>query len=1031
MSSPHITALNEHHANGHHAHARGDRLVEAIDQAAKLLPTQGPITVFIAQNTLNALEHLRFEEALRRGKELLGCEPYLTEDRYRTELSRGRIRFDALRRILREELAEGAEDGIVGLTSRLDLRLTMLQYPIWALAPSELDYYLAETQALRRARSHVSAAARGRFLAESRRWVMRDLRGRSGKGGPAWADALLQRFGVKHIESWDEHTWEAMALESLWQVCQAGVAGVPAAEIPQPPSERHRTLLWRVTGIDSDLWVHDILVRYCAAFLDQGVSHWPLPDRAEGLYRSFLLLYSQGGGPPDLWLRKLSTEARRLLDLNTSAIDSIRESLYLLGVEPEEWSAFLSATLLALRGWGGMVREVETRSDRVAFPIPEGSLFDFLALRLLLDRLSAAHIAATTLDFQGPLDQLREVLHQRLPSTEPPTAAQRAFSIFQLAQVLGWSPAELHRLKPDEWESLLAEIEGFDSIERRRVFHLAYERRFRAQALDAILIHNAETREGHGPTNLPPRFQVVTCLDEREESFRRHLEEVAPDCETFGAAGFFNVPMYYRGAADAHFVPLCPIIMTPGHWVEEHPCDGLEDTHRKQTITRKAFGKASQGFRAGTRSAAAGALITSLVGPLAAVPLVARILFPRLAARIENWLGRSVFSPPATRLKLERSPDQPPGPQNGNLGFTVAEMAEKSARLLRDIGLTRGFSRLVFILGHGSDSLNNPHKSAYDCGACGGSPGAPNGRALAQMLNDPRVRSKIAAEGITIPQTTWFIGGCHNTCDDSVTCFDLDRVPASHADDVARARADMEAASAWNAHERCRRFMSAPLDQDASAARLHVENRSADLAQVRPELGHATNAICVVGRRSRTRGLFFDRRAFLVSYDPLQDDASGSTLARLMGAAVPVCGGISLQYFFSHMDSPGYGAGTKLPHNVTALLGVMDGAASDLRTGLPWQMVEIHEPVRLLFVVETTPEVLIGIMDRNPDVGRMIRNGWVQLTLLDPVTATLRIFRNGRFEPYTPAVDHLPKAATSADWYRGWRDHLEFAQIGR
>ena len=29
----------------------------------------------------------------------------------------------------------------------------------------------------------------------------------------------------------------------------------------------------------------------------------------------------------------------------------------------------------------------------------------------------------------------------------------------------------------------------------------------------------------------------------------------------------------------------------------------------------------------------------------------------------------------------------------------------------------------------------------------------------------------------------------------------------------------------------------------------------------------------------------------------------------------------------------------------------MDGAASDLRTGLPWQMVEIHEPVRLLFVV--------------------------------------------------------------------------------
>ena len=64
------------------------------------------------------------------------------------------------------------------------------------------------------------------------------------------------------------------------------------------------------------------------------------------------------------------------------------------------------------------------------------------------------------------------------------------------------------------------------------------------------------------------RFQVVTCLDEREESFRRHLEEAAEDCETFGAAGFFGVAMYYRGSADAHFVPLCPIVIRPRHYVE-------------------------------------------------------------------------------------------------------------------------------------------------------------------------------------------------------------------------------------------------------------------------------------------------------------------------------------------------------------------------------------------------------------------------------------------------------------------------------
>ena len=39
----------------------------------------------------------------------------------------------------------------------------------------------------------------------------------------------------------------------------------------------------------------------------------------------------------------------------------------------------------------------------------------------------------------------------------------------------------------------------------------------------------------------------------------------------------------------------------------------------------------------------------------------------------------------------------------------------------------------------------------------------------------------------------------------------------------------------------------------------------------------------------------------------------------------------------------------------------MNGHASDLRTGLPWQMVEIHEPVRILFVVETTPERVMSV----------------------------------------------------------------------
>jgi uncharacterized protein YbcC (UPF0753/DUF2309 family) len=300
---------------------------------------------------------------------------------------------------------------------------------------------------------------------------------------------------------------------------------------------------------------------------------------------------------------------------------------------------------------------------------------------------------------------------------------------------------------------------------------------------------------------------------------------------------------------------------------------------------------------------------------------------------------------------------------------------------------------------------------------------------MAQILNDPRVREGLARRHLVVPEDTVFVGGYHNTCDDSVIFFDLDRLPRSHRDEFAAARQAIEVTCDRNAHERCRRFMSAPLTLSFTAARQHVEERSEDLAQTRPELGHATNAITFVGRRQWTRGLYLDRRAFLTSYDPTQDDAESTILTRILQAVFPVCGGISLEYYFSHVDNIGFGAGNKLPHNLAGLVGVMDGAMSDLRTGLPWQMVEIHEPVRSVFVIETTPGAMLRIIERNEMIGGMCRNGWVQLAVLDPGSGTISVFQDGAFAPYEPQANVLPRAASSVDWYRGWRDHLEFAEI--
>ncbi|MCA9064235.1 MAG: DUF2309 domain-containing protein, partial [Planctomycetaceae bacterium] len=948
-----------------------------IHDAAHLLPSQGPITVFVHHNTLHAFEDQGFYEGVAAGKRVFGCEPFLSEDSYRQKLTEGRIRIADLESVLLETLQDEADSLIATLGTRFSLRLAMLQFPFHSQTDAELNWLLAETDVLTRFRSEVDSLSRDRLMQDTRRWLLRACEENC-------LDALLdqlnlpanvrQQLNCHQISQWSESQWEANTLTLMWEIIRTRISSVDQkvwCDTDESGSDmlarRHREVLLQQSGVDTDELVHDVLIRFCSTFLDQGFASWKLPEKEQGMFVSFLTLYATPWSSPTRWLARLQQECEQLLARQVTPEQSIRESLEQLAIPPHLQQDFLTASLLALRGWAGMIWQMETSAEWAPHPAASGSLTEFLALRLLLDRHALRWVDEQECGGTGSLEQLWEQTPQRMHVEVTDPSHHLAFEIFQLAQVRGWEPSALTALNNEQWTVLVKEVRAFPRLQRQQVYHQAFERRFRNQALDAIAVHATRRRERnaelqkHRPAKLAARpvFQLITCIDDREESFRRHIEEIDPEGETLGVAGFFGVAMYYRGAADAHYTPLCPVNIKPVHFVNEEPLYSLELASRRRAEARRRLGRARHQAHVGTRTFLGG-LLTGLLGSLAAFPLVARILFPRTTARIRSLFGE-IVSPPATQLRIERIAEQP-GRRHDELGYSLDEMVTIVEGTLRAMGLTSKWSRVIAFCGHGSSSVNNPHESAYNCGACSGSRGGPNARAFAQMANDFRVRMRLIQNGLEIPEDTFFIGGYHNTCNDSVQFFDLERLPPTHRPDFERMVAVINEARLRNAHERCRRFESADLSISPADALRHVETRSEDLSQVRPEYNHATNSLCFVGRREWSRGLFLDRRAFLTSYDPAQDDEESSILARILSAVIPVCAGINLEYYFSTVDTEGYGCGSKLPHNITSLLGVMTGAASDLRPGLSAQMVEIHEPLRILFVVETTPAAMERIM---------------------------------------------------------------------
>jgi hypothetical protein len=92
-------------------------------------------------------------------------------------------------------------------------------------------------------------------------------------------------------------------------------------------------------------------------------------------------------------------------------------------------------------------------------------------------------------------------------------------------------------------------------------------------------------------------------------------------------------------------------------------------------------------------------------------------------------------------------------------------------------------------------------------------------------------------------------------------------------------------------------------------------------------------------------------------------------------------------------------------------------------------MVEIHEPVRILFVIETTPERLMKVVNANASLKQLVENRWIRVATIDPVSGRVHVRGTSGFGEFGEPVERLPVALSSAEWYRGKIDHLPMAWI--
>ena len=740
--------------------------------------------------------------------------------------------------------------------------------------------------------------------------------------------------------------------------------------------------------------VNNYMIKFLEHFFDEGVAAWGMPLREKGLYLAWknLAIYDS-----ELKLDKsLRNWFKQLPDCPEKALIVLLDSL---GIDKDLWEEYLKSSLAALPGWTAFIKWRHLYAHIPEYKQYPASKLEYLVIRLTVEAIYLFNYFKKNQIKVSCFEELERILNKEILSKKIKTKDELDRERYLLnddklkALISNLYYSDFSMMSDAEIDLIRSPLNIF--LEREPLIWLSAWEDTVHKPLAESLYENY--KKGNAEIGVPLHAQMVFCIDVRSEGIRRCIE-ADKRIETFGFAGFFGLPVAYKEFDSKEFKDSCPVLIKPKHQLAEkvHASSFAKLSYYQafKSVILALFNI----YKALKINLSSAFILAEASGPLYMLIMLIKSLSPSL-----NSLFNNAFHKLKPQLALETIVDKE---KDSKIGFTKKEQLLFAEMVLRLIGLTENFAPLVVFCGHGSSTENNHFASALECGACAANHGGNNAKALAQILNKVEIREELKKKGINIPAATKFIGAEHNTTTDEFSFYEHELVGAEEEAKLVILKNSLELARLEANQQRYLTFTEEKIRTNSVDEIKHkIKQRSLDWSEPRPEWGLAGNHSFIIAPREISKGLDLGSSAFMHSYN-WREDESAVLLETIMTAPMVVTQWINNQYYFSTVDNVNFGSASKITHNIVGNIGVMQGNASDLFTGLSLQSLMssdtelYHKPLRLRVFILAPLERVKKIIKKNTILQNLFYNEWIKLIVLDPLTEELSsLLREDHWKP--------------------------------